>query len=89
MAPAGVVRRVGLRKRCFDRSDNYLDGGMMNTVSCKCYDCGKTMVPEAMKLSDLGVPDIPAGKVINGQIWVRCPDGHRGGWRDVLAKEAA
>lgn len=51
----------------------------------ECYECGKELVPDAFPVH----PAFPefggheAGKVVDGQLWVRCPDGHRGMWVDA------
>lgn len=53
----------------------------------KCHDCGKEMVPEAFARHldgrpwSLDYPGYAAGEANeDGEIWIRCPDGHRGMW---------
>ena len=56
----------------------------------KCYDCGKEMVPVSFARNLDGTPwytEFPgyaAGEENpDGEIWVKCPDGHRGHWEKV------
>lgn len=53
----------------------------------KCHECGKEMLPDAFGRRVDGSPSMEgfagydAGEKNNqGEIWLRCPDGHRGAW---------
>lgn len=51
----------------------------------RCHDCGSEMLPDAFPTHQ-ALPDFagyPAGAVIDGEVWVRCTHGCRGGWRQA------
>jgi len=49
----------------------------------RCPDCGSDMLPDALQAHPAlpGFAGYPAGTVVDGEVWVRCTRGCRGGWR--------
>lgn len=56
----------------------------------KCYECGKEMIPVPFGPHPVsGGEEVycPKGRAVDGEIWVKCPDGHRGAWVEASGED--